>query len=168
MSDLLTIQVPAYEFQFNLVVYPLPATTVKTVSNPFYYRFCNKFLVFKGKSGFYILKNNAVHAKPTGGVHWIEFMPDHVYCFLPSSAADAGKVEVHRQMPDWVKGFLFCMEIKENIKEVLLYLFEVNLKFLNLRLFSHVRKKGCANLLTMQNRQQVIRYLMQQFFNDFP
>ena len=27
-----TIQVPAYEFQFNLVVYPLPATAKKTVS----------------------------------------------------------------------------------------------------------------------------------------
>jgi hypothetical protein len=28
-----TVRVPAFEFQFNLVVYPLPATTLKTVSS---------------------------------------------------------------------------------------------------------------------------------------
>ena len=31
MSKFQTVKVPAYDFQFNLVVYPLPAT-VKTVS----------------------------------------------------------------------------------------------------------------------------------------
>ena len=32
MSKFQTVKVPAYDFQFNLVVYPLPATAVKTVS----------------------------------------------------------------------------------------------------------------------------------------
>ena len=32
MSELLTVHIPAFEFQANLVVYPLPDTAVKTVS----------------------------------------------------------------------------------------------------------------------------------------
>ena len=99
-----------------------------------------------------------MHAKPTGGTHWIEFLPDHVYCFLPSSTADAGKVEVHRQMPDWVKDFLFCMEIKVNIKVLTVYFWGVLFEFNYLRLLSHVRKKGCANILMIQSRQQLLRY----------
>ena len=32
MSKFPTVKVPAYDFQFNLIVYPLPDSAVKTVS----------------------------------------------------------------------------------------------------------------------------------------
>ena len=33
MATFPTVKVPAFEFQFNLAVYPLPATALKTVSS---------------------------------------------------------------------------------------------------------------------------------------
>ena len=32
MADFPSVKVPAFEFHFNLAVYPLPATAVKTVN----------------------------------------------------------------------------------------------------------------------------------------
>ena len=78
---------------------------------------------FKDQSFFYILKNNASHAKPTGGTHWLEFLPNHVYCFLPSFEADVGKVQIFDHMPEYVKDFLFCMEITQNIEMVAISIF---------------------------------------------
>ena len=60
-----------------------------------------------------MLKNNGVHAKATGGTHWLQFLPDHVYCFLPSFEIDKGQVEIHDHIPDFVKDFYFCMEIEQ-------------------------------------------------------
>ena len=77
----------------------------------------------KDQSFFYILKNNASHAKPTGGTHWLEFLPNHVYCFLPSFEADVGKVQIFDHMPEYVKDFLFCMEIPQNIEMVAISIF---------------------------------------------
>ena len=45
-------------------------------------------------------------------MHWIEFMPDHVYCFIPSFEIDKGEAFVYDHMPDLVKQFLYCQEIK--------------------------------------------------------
>ena len=42
----------------------------------------------------------------------MQFLPDHVYCFLPSLYADQGSVRVYDHMPKVVKEFLYCMEIK--------------------------------------------------------
>ena len=50
MRDFPTVKVPAYEFHFNLVVYPLPAA-VKTVSKPFDYNSCTKFHVLRVEVG---------------------------------------------------------------------------------------------------------------------
>ena len=75
-------------------------------------------MIFKDKSFFYILKNNASHPKPTGATHWIQFLPNHVYCFLPSLEADMGKVQIFDHMPEYVKEFLFCIEITQNIDTV--------------------------------------------------
>ena len=70
---------------------------------------------YKGKSYFYYLKNNAVPAVPTGGYHWIEFLPDHVYCFVPSMGINAGSVIIQETMPEFLKDFLYCKEIKKVI-----------------------------------------------------
>ena len=56
--------------------------------------------------------NNNVKPQPTGGTHWLEFLPDHVYCFLPSLAADKGDVEVHEHRPELLDDFPFHDEIK--------------------------------------------------------
>ena len=73
------------------------------------------FFIYQGKSYFYILKNNAVSAVPTGGFHWIEFLPNHVYCFTPSMEINAGHALVGKTMPEFLKNFSFCQEIKEVI-----------------------------------------------------
>ena len=108
-----TVIVPAFEFQFNLAVYPLPATTLKTVSSDQFssYRLIIFQILIQGKSHFYVLKDNAVKSKITGGTHWLEFLPNHVYCFLPSYEGNRGTVQVHASMPDFVKEFLFCMQV---------------------------------------------------------
>lgn len=66
----------------------------------------------QGKSYFYLLKNNAVPAVPTGGSHWIEFLPNHMYCFTPSMEINSGQVIVRKEMPEFLKDFQFCQEIK--------------------------------------------------------
>ena len=95
MTSFPTVEIPAYEFQFNLVVYPLPEPAKSL-----------------GNSYFFILKDNAVHAHPTGGRHWLSFLPGHVYCFYPSELADHGIVEVFDHIPDFIRDLKFCMEIK--------------------------------------------------------
>ena len=79
----------------------------------------NKVYIFiQGHSYFYILKNNEVHPKATGGTHWLEFLPDHVYCFLPSLLSDKGEVRVAEHIPEYVKDFLYCMEILQVSRSV--------------------------------------------------
>ena len=60
-----------------------------------------------------MLKNNCVTAKATGGSHWLEYLADHMYCFLPSYDRDKGKVQVYDYIPEFVKEFLFCLTIEE-------------------------------------------------------
>ena len=55
--------------------------------------------------------NNGVEPQPTGGTHWLRFLPDHVYCFLPSFDIDKGEVEAHQGLPYFLKNFLYSMEI---------------------------------------------------------
>ena len=73
----------------------------------------------QGQSHFYILKNNAVHAEPTGGTHWLESMPGHVYCFIPSFNVNKGTAVVYNYMPEFLKDFKYCMEIKQVHKYIL-------------------------------------------------
>ena len=105
-----TVRVPAFEFQFNLAVYPT-ATTLKTVSSHKFSSYKFLQIVIQGQSHFFVLKDNAVKSKLTGGTHWVEFLPNHVYCFLPSYEGNRGTVQVHASMPDFVKEFLFCMQV---------------------------------------------------------
>ena len=54
-----------------------------------------------------------VPAKATGGKHWLRFLPDHVYCFLPLFEIDKGEIHIFKSMPDFLRDFFFCMEIKD-------------------------------------------------------
>ena len=72
-----------------------------------------KLYHYQGKSHFYILKNNAVSPVPTGGHHWVEFLPDHVYCFTPSMEINKGEPLMCTEMPDFLKNFLFSFDIQQ-------------------------------------------------------
>ena len=72
----------------------------------------------QGDSHFFLLKNNAVKPNITGGTHWLELLPDWVYCFVPSMEIDKGTVHVYDHMPEFVKDFDFCMEIFAKIDSV--------------------------------------------------
>ena len=82
-------------------------------------------LFIKGWSYFYILKDNAVKPLLTGGVHWLEFLPGHVYCFLPSLRGDVGSVRVYDHMPEFIKDFSLCMEIKEVFLKMIIYYYKL-------------------------------------------
>ena len=76
---------------------------------------------YQGKSYFYILKNNAVPPVATGGHHWVEFLPDHVYCFTPSMEINKGEPLMFTAMPDFLKDFLYSVEIQQvQLNEILI------------------------------------------------
>ena len=74
MTSFATVDIPAYEFQFNLVVYPLPDHIRSLVISHFLLNVII-FCFLQGHSYFFVLKDNAVHAHPTGGSHWLRFLP---------------------------------------------------------------------------------------------
>ena len=110
MKTISSVQVPAYEFHFNLVVYPLPTSERKVRKLKYYFCPLSYSLFIQGFSHFYVLRDNCVEPKATGGSHWLEFLPDHVYCFLPSDFSK-GIVHVFDHVPDCVTDFLYSMEI---------------------------------------------------------
>ena len=70
-------------------------------------------IIHQDQSYFFVLKNNGAKPTPTGGSHWLEFLPDHLYCFLPSYEVDVGKVKVYDFLPKQLADFLYSMEISE-------------------------------------------------------
>ena len=67
----------------------------------------------QGESFFYVLKNNGISPTPTGGTHWLKFLPNHVYCFLPSFEVDNGEIHMCNQMPDYIKDYYFSIQINQ-------------------------------------------------------
>ena len=41
----------------------------------------------------------------------MKFLPDHVYCFLPSLHAEEGSFRIYNHMPEVIKDFLFCIQV---------------------------------------------------------
>ena len=70
----------------------------------------------QAESYFFILKNDQSKIAPTGGYHWLEYLPGFVYCFVPSKEADTGRVYAYNYMPPHIKNFLYCSEIQTVIK----------------------------------------------------
>jgi hypothetical protein len=60
-----------------------------------------------------VLKDNGARATATGGTHWLRFLPDHMYCFLPSFNLEEGQIQVYDYIPEFLKDFLYCMEIDQ-------------------------------------------------------
>jgi hypothetical protein len=82
---------------------------------------------YKGRSYYFVLKDNGGQAIATGGTHWLGFLPNHMYCFLPSYEVDKGQVEVFDYIPEFLKDFLFCMEIEQVLKNTFFLFFILNL-----------------------------------------
>ena len=61
------------------------------------------------------MSQNGVSPKPTGGTHWLEYMPGYAYCFLPSFAVHRGSPLVYDHVPDFLMDFHFYMEI-DNVR----------------------------------------------------
>ena len=49
----------------------------------------------------------------TGETHSLSFLPNHMYCFLPSSDLAEVVIEVLEYIPEYLKDFQFCMEIDQ-------------------------------------------------------
>ena len=60
-----------------------------------------------------ILKNEPREAVPSGGFHWLEFLPGFTYCFLPSLKSNSGQVNAFNHMPELIKKFKYCQEIQK-------------------------------------------------------
>jgi hypothetical protein len=62
-----------------------------------------------------LLRNNGAQPVATGGSHWLEYLPDHLYCFLPSYSEDEGRVKVYDHVPCWLTDdFSFCTQLDIN------------------------------------------------------
>ena len=104
-----TVSIPAFEFQFNLMVFPKEQETVSFQNVKMY----TDVKTFQDKTSFYVLKNNGVKPISSGSKHWIEFLPGYDYCFIPSLEACLGEVHVYSYKPEFIKNFDFCMEIHQ-------------------------------------------------------
>ena len=67
------------------------------------------------------MSNNIATPQRTGSSHYLEYLPGHAYCFLPSSDANKGDSFVYHFVPDFVKEFSFYIEI-EDVKKHEYYL----------------------------------------------
>ena len=66
---------------------------------------------FQGRSHIFVLSNN-----PSIGCHprkmkVIPFLPNHMYCFLPSGANQHGSLQVVDHIPSFLKLFKFLLEV---------------------------------------------------------
>ena len=121
MVNFQSIKVPAYEFQFNLVVCPVPSHENKKVG-PEYFNICINF-VLQDCSSFFILKDNGANPIETGQFHWLSLLPNHNYFFLPSFEINRGHIEVLDYTPYYIDDFHFCFNINEvNIFVIVLLL----------------------------------------------
>ena len=72
-----------------------------------------KFQLTQGDSKFYVLMNNGVLSRETGGSHWLTYLPGYMYCFVPSYEAVKGTVTVYDYLPDFLLDFQFCAKIQD-------------------------------------------------------
>ena len=59
------------------------------------------------------MSNNIANPERTGGSHFLEYLPGHAYCFIPSFDANKGGSFVYPFVPDFMKEFSFYTEIED-------------------------------------------------------
>ena len=93
--DFPSVAIPAFSHFSNLVVFP--------ASNE-----------AQGNSRFFLLNKTAAVPKPSGEKVWIEYIPDSIYCLLPSSESKVGSVTIYSSRPDFLNDYSFCLEINKS------------------------------------------------------
>ena len=86
-----------------------------TISIPLIPNFCN-VAVFplnggETKSPVYILKKSAAVPEASGFVFHLQFLPNHVYCLLPSSEVSTFNVTLHKSRPGFLENYSYCLQI---------------------------------------------------------
>ena len=66
---------------------------------------------------YYVMSNNITPQERTGRSHFLEYLPGHAYCFIPSFDANQVDSYVYPFVPDFVKEFSFYMEIEDVRKQ---------------------------------------------------
>ena len=87
-----SIAIPAFPHFYNLVVFPSP---VKESDG----------------SRFFILKKSADVPEYSSKKWLVEFIPDSIYCLLPSAEREQGKVTVYKNRPQFLDQYSYCLEI---------------------------------------------------------
>ena len=105
------IAIPNFEFQSNLVVFPLKNEDYKVTTLT--YGISIKQMYMQGSSYLYVLKNNDVDPVPTGSCRYVQYRPDHVYCLVPSYEVDKGEVVVYEEDPPFISAFPVSLYIKQ-------------------------------------------------------
>ena len=62
-----------------------------------------------------MLSNNYFDGRLTGQVQIVEFIPNCMYCYLPSSDKDRGYVQIFDYVPEFLKSFKFLVEIEQKV-----------------------------------------------------
>ena len=66
---------------------------------------------FQGRSHIFVLSNNpSIGSHPTK-MKVIPFLPNYMYCFLPSDANHHGSLRVVDHIPSFLKSFKFLLEV---------------------------------------------------------
>ena len=69
----------------------------------------------QGESYIYMLSNDGSNKLLTGQLQLVEFLPDCMYCYLPSYDIDCGYVQKFEYIPTFLKSLRFLVEIKEKV-----------------------------------------------------
>ena len=100
-----TVIVPAYEFHYDIIVYPLPYQPQKKVLQHFMIILLRVWYELQGESFFYLLMEQESLPAKTKRNHWLELLHDHVYCFIPSVKPQEGQVQMYTSMPEFLMNY---------------------------------------------------------------
>ena len=89
-----SVEIPAIPFFCNLVVFPSPTSE-------------------SNESRFFLLKNVADVPKCSSETLWVEYIPGSIYCLLPSSERNQGRVSVYESKPNFLDDFSYSLEINK-------------------------------------------------------
>ena len=62
-----------------------------------------------------MLSHDTFQPSLTGQVQAVEFMPNCMYCYLPSDGTNCGYVKKFDYVPKFLKSFKYLVEIKQKV-----------------------------------------------------
>ena len=90
-DSLASIVIPAPEYFCNVVVFPAPTTS--------------------DVPKLFLMKNKCDVPRYQVGSVKVKYIPDSVYCLLPSDEENAGKVSVYESKPRFLDSYAYCLQI---------------------------------------------------------